>query len=284
MTEDWRTALRAARRKAGMSMEAVAAQSGLSYETVRGYENGRRRPTRDNLLRVLAVMRMPAVDANGLLEGAGFAPEASLYGPDERPGFAFRVNELQTVVEKRPWPAMATDDALRVVAANRTVQALWGFDFVKERRRRTAPQMNMFVIGGDFGFLDRVTNWPVSFRAAAEMNKGRPERLRLPAGTAEMMAAMREISGGDPALMRRLVGIWTKAKPSPARLQSDFPVIWRDPDYGEMRFRSVISVASERELLHFRDWHPVDAKTWQVLEKVKARWARGPVRARSAKA
>ena len=170
------------------------------------------------------------------------------------------MDELQRVVDEA---AMACDGhgrRVQVVAANRAVQAVWGFDFAKESRRRTRREMSMFAIGRDVGFLDRITNWPVSFRAAAEMNKGRPERLRLPAGTPEMMDAMREISGGDPELMKQLVRIWTKAKPSPARMQSDFPVIWRDPEYGEMRFRSIISVASERDLLYFRDWHPVDAR------------------------
>ena len=275
MTETWRGTLRAARRRAGLSMEAVADQSGLSYETVRGYENGRRTPTRDSLLRVLACTHLSAIDANELLERAGFAPEATLFGPDERRGFAFHADELQRVIDKRPWPAMATNDTIEVVAANRAVQAVWGFHFARERRRRAPSEMTMFAIGRDVGFLDRMRNWPVTFRAAAEMNKGRPDRLRLPAGTPAMMEAMREISGGDPILMKRLVRIWTSAKPSPSRMQMDFPVIWCDPEYGEMRFRSVISVASERELLHFRDWHPVDSETWRVLERVKARWGPG---------
>jgi hypothetical protein len=41
-----------------------------------------------------------------------------------------------------------------------------------------------------------------------------------------------------------------------------------------MRFTLVISMASERDALSFHDWHPVDANTWRVLEKVKARSAR----------
>jgi hypothetical protein len=175
---------------------------------------------------------------------------------------------------------MATDDTVQVVAANRAVQAVWGFDFAKERRRRTPFQMTMFAIGRDVGFLDHMTNWPVSFRAAAEMTKGRAERLHLPVGPTETMEAMRAISGGDAVLMKQLVRVWTKAKPTQARMQSDFPVIWRDPEHGEMRFRSIISVASERDLLYFRDWHPVDAETWQVLEKVKARWVRSRKRTR----
>lgn len=75
MMEDWRHALRAARRDAGLSMEAVAGITGLSYETVRSYENGRRRPTRESLVRVLSAMELSAADANGILDGAGFCGE-----------------------------------------------------------------------------------------------------------------------------------------------------------------------------------------------------------------
>lgn len=163
---------------------------------------------------------------------------------------------------------------MRVVAANRAMQAVWNFDFVRERRIRTPGEMTMFAVGRRCSFLDRITNWPVSFRAAAEMRKARAERLRLPSGMAEMMEAMREISGGDEALLKKLVRVWTAAKAAPTRIQSDFPVVWADPEHGEMRFRSIISVVSERDLLSFRDWHPVDAESWRVLEQVKTSWPR----------
>ncbi len=43
---------------------------------------------------------------------------------------------------------------------------------------------------------------------------------------------------------------------------------------GDLRFRSVSTVASEQDEIRFRDWHPVDAESWQRLAKVIARWRR----------
>jgi transcriptional regulator with XRE-family HTH domain len=273
MNPDWRTALREARHASRLSLKVAGERSRLSYETVRGYENGRRSPTRDSLLKLLSALELTAADANALLERAGFAPDAGLYAPDEFPEYAFRVDELQRFIEKRPWPAIATDDAIRVLAVNQTMQALWGFDFAREKRRRSRDEMSLFAIIGDFGFLERITNWPAFLRAAASLNKGRPLRASL-MQPARLIAATKAMAGGDPALVKRMLRIWTKAKPMPARIQADFPIIWRDPELGEMRFRSVVSVASERDRLNFRDWHPVDADTWRALERVKARAGR----------
>jgi hypothetical protein len=175
---------------------------------------------------------------------------------------------------------MATDDATRVLAANGTIQALWGFDFDREKRRRSAEEMTLFAIGRDYGFLDRMSNWPDFLRAAASMNKGRPLRTALTSPD-RLMVSVQAMSA-DPALRKRMQRIWTTAKPTPARIQADRPVFWRDPEYGELRFRSVMSVASEQDLLSFRDWHPVDAETWKALGKLQSRQRRAGARRQDA--
>ena len=107
---------------------------------MRSYENGDARPTR-SLLKVMVTLRLSAAHANAMLEGAG-SRESVLFGPDDEREVAFQISELQKIVERRPWPTFATDDGVHVIAPNRAVQALWGFDFAKERRRRTARQMH----------------------------------------------------------------------------------------------------------------------------------------------
>ena len=181
MSTEWRTALRAARRQSRLSLRTLAEESGLSVQTVRAYEIGRRRPKRDSLLKILAVLDLTAADANALLEQAGFAPEAGLYSTHEFPEYEFQVHELQRFVDKRPWPAIATDDAIRVLAANRVMQALWRFDFNREQRRRDPDEMNLFRIIGDLKMLDRIANWPDFLRAVASLTRaGRcgPRRQR----------------------------------------------------------------------------------------------------------
>ena len=274
MNDDWRSALRRARHGAGISMEAVAKLSGLSYETVRGYENGRRSPTRDSLLKVLVALKITAAEANAIVEQAGFAPEAALYPAHEFPEYYYRLEELQRIVENRPWPSFATNDAMRVVAANRTVQRLWGINFAREKRKQSSDQLSLFRVGGDYRFVDRVTNWAEIVSAIASINKGRPRRIVQTALAPGVVAAMEATAGGDADYLKALLMIWKKAKPAPARVQWDVPLIWRDPEFGEMRFVDTVSVASESDVLQFQDWHPIDGETWQVLEKVIARSAR----------
>jgi transcriptional regulator with XRE-family HTH domain len=274
VNEDWRSALRAARRKAGVSMETLAERSGISYETVRAYENGRRSPKRATLLKVLAALPLTAADANAVLDLVGFATEPALYPPHEFPEHLYRVDELQRVVEARPWPACATNESISVVAANRAIQAVWGMDYAKEKRRRPDAELSLFTIAGDPRFTERVTNWTHVLRSIASEIKGRPQRTVAASEGPRAFAALQAAAGGDPALLKRSLKIWEKAKPAPARVQWDLPLRWLDPQYGEMRFIVVISLASERDVLRFHDWHPVDAATWRTLEKVKARSAR----------
>ena len=52
-----------------------------------------------------------------------------------------------------------------------------------------------------------------------------------------------------------------------------YRVVWRDEEFGEMRFHGIVGTASEPSGLGFNDWIPLDAETWAVLERVKTRAA-----------
>jgi transcriptional regulator with XRE-family HTH domain len=272
MEPEFRAALRAARRKAHLSMAKVAARSGLSYMTVRGYEGGRRNPSRKSLLKVLATLGLTAADQNALLALAGFASVPALYPSREFPDYFYGVDELQRAVEKRPWPAFATNDAMHVVAANRAAQALWRINYASEKRRRTGDEMSLFAIGRDAHFSERMTNFLDVVRVMASVNKGRPHRTMVPSMAPGLMAAaIQETASDDPELFKRLQRIWEKTKPAAARVQWDLPVVWRDPDCGTLRFIGVVSCANDPDVLNFHDWHPIDGNTWRVLEKVMTR-------------
>lgn len=274
MELEWPASLRAARRNARLSMRKLAERSGLSEEAIRSYEMGRRSPTRRSLLEVLRPLGLTAADMNALLAQVGFAAEPTLYPPHEFPEYYYGVDELQRVVDKRPWPAFATNEVMHLVAANRAAQALWRINFAAEKRQRSGDEMSLFAIGRDAQFVDRMVNFTDVVSVMASVSKGRPQRTMLTSMAPGLMAAaIQETAAGDPKLVKQLKRIWQKAKPKAARVQWDFPVVWRDPDYGAMRFIAVVSCASEPDVLNFHDWHPVDATTWRALEKVKARAA-----------
>jgi transcriptional regulator with XRE-family HTH domain len=173
--EDWRPRLRRARRDLHINLKDVAAATGLSYETLRGYENGRRRPTRDNLIRVLDAMDVPYIEANEILNDAGFAGRRTRFPEDEFPSYYFSRNELASAVETVGWPQFVVGNLMEVCAANTAAQALWGVDFEYEQRTRTRAQMTLLSVASDHHFADRLGNWDEVLRTMAGLFKGRPE-------------------------------------------------------------------------------------------------------------
>lgn len=274
MELEWPASLRAARRNAHLSQKQLAQRSGISPEAIRSYEIGRRSPTRPSLLKVLEPLGLTAADMNVLLSQVGFSAEPTLYLPQEFPEYYYRLGELQRVVDKRPWPAFATNEVMHLVAANRAAQALWHINFAAEKRRRKGNEMSLFAIARDAQFVDRLVNFTDVVSVMASVSKGRPQRTMLTSmAPAQMAAVIQETAAGDPKLLKQLKRILQKAKPKAARVQWDFPIVWRDPDCGPMNFIAVVSCASEPDVLNIHDWHPVDATTWRALEKVKARAA-----------
>ena len=153
MDAAWRHKLRAARQKAGISQREVAELAGISQESIRAYEAGRRRPTRERLTTMLQALQTPAYDANEILEAAGFSSTPTLFPADEYPNFYFAIDELQTEVESVAWPEFVSDNGNQVVAANAAVQALWGIDFAHERATKTRAELTLLGVRASTGSL-----------------------------------------------------------------------------------------------------------------------------------
>jgi transcriptional regulator with XRE-family HTH domain len=274
MTDAWRTLLRKARRDIGITVQQAAERAGVSRETVRAYESGRRKPSRGRLLALVRALQANAANGNAILERAGFAHEQTLFPADHFPSFYFREDEIQPEVERMPWPAFVTNDLSELVAANTAVQALWGIDWQHELRARTDAQRNLLAVASDRQFADRVVNWDECVGVLAGAFKGRPhlpETIEQPSDYFNQVLA--EFARGDPVFLARLIEVWSATPPATGKVRWGYPVVWSDADFGEMRFNALVSPASEPDALSFNDWHPVDADTWRVLEMVKARAA-----------
>lgn len=268
----WRRKLRNVRERLGLSQREVAERAGVSPETVRGYETGRRRPTRERLSELLDAMPAAAHERKEILEGAGFSAPRTMFPAAEYPDFFFSIDEAQSEVELGAWPAFVLDSAFELVAANAAVQALWGIDFEAERAVRTAAQMNLLAVASERRFADRMVNWDECVATLAVVFKGRPSN---PASLDEPDPYFSEVlaafADGDPAFLARLVRVWIATPARGAKVRWSYRVVWRDDEFGEMRFHCVVSTASDPGGLGFNDWHPVDAETWSVLEQVKRR-------------
>jgi hypothetical protein len=241
---------------------------------VRAYEGGRRKPSRAHLLALVRGLQINAANANTILERAGFAPERTLFPSDRFPAFYFRADEVQAEVERLPWPAFCINDLTEIVAANTAVQALWDIDWQHELRTRTDAQRNLLTIASDRHFADRMVNWDECVGVIAAVFKGRPhlpETIEQPSDYFNQV--LTEFARGDSVFLARLIEVWSATPPRAAKVRWGYRAVWSDVEFGQMRFNALVSPVSEPDALSFNDWHPEDADTWRVLERVKARAA-----------
>ena len=260
----WRQMLVRARKRLGVSREALAQLAGVSSSTIRGYEIGRRHPKQESLEAILHALKLERTESNPIREGAGFAPVRSLY--DDRADYYFSVDELQHEVEKVPWPEFVVNDAVEVVAANRMASAVWGLDFQVERQRRTPVQRNLLSVASERDFPQVIENWDEILELLASVYKG---AAGVDSDSNEPSPYLTQVIGqfteNDPQFLQRLLGAWVRAEPSPAKVRVTYRVIWNHPRHGRMSFHCMMSTASEREGLAFNDWIPVNPQTWTAL-------------------
>jgi transcriptional regulator with XRE-family HTH domain len=268
----WRSRLRATRERLGVSRAELARRSGVPADTLRRWEDGTRNPRHASLRAVLDALDCPSAEANALLAEAGFPPARTLFPGDRFPNYYYTAGELQDAVEQAPWPEFVINDNIEVVAANATVQALWGIDFAHEQSWRTSAQMNALIFASDHHFADRLVNWEEVVATLVSTFKGRPrDPHTIDEPDTYFDAVLAEFVRGDPAFLSRLIDIFAKTPAREAKCRWSYRVVWSDDEFGDMRFLGLVSTASEPDALAFQDWHPVDAATWDVLERVKTR-------------
>lgn len=275
----WQSRLRATRTRLGVSREELARRSGVPAHTLRRWEDGSRRPTEARLRALLEALDCPSAEANAILDAAGFSMQHTLFPEERFPNYFYTAEELQTVVEDVPWPEFVLNDKAEVVAANFAIQALWRVDYAWEKAHRTPAQMNLLSVASDHRFAEYLTNWDEAVGSLISALKGSPREGPSPDDTQDdpyFNAVLAEFVRGDPMFLKRLINTWESTPPREPKCRWTVPIVWSDTDFGEMRFRSVINTASEPDGLAFQDWIPLDAESWQVLERVKARGIPSP--------
>ena len=104
------------------------------------------------------------------------------------------------------------------------------------------------------------------------MLKGRPNDARtLDEPDPYFSLVLGEFAKGDTAFLGRMIEIFASTPARDPKVRWSYPVAWRDDDFGDMRFMSIVGTASEPDGLAFNDWIPLDAESWEALERVKAR-------------
>jgi transcriptional regulator with XRE-family HTH domain len=254
----------------GLSQTRLAASVGVSPQTIKAYEAGFRHPSRRVLGIILDSLRVAAGRRNEILLGAGFAPERAPLSADT-PGYSFTISEAAAHIEEYPWPSLVVNEAMEVVAANATMQRLWGIDL--ERDFRPGIGRNMLAVGSDPRFADRVQNWEEVLGVAVSVFKGHHRGAEtLPEGnTAYFAEVMNRFAAGSPEYVSRFLSVWQAAEPREPKVRWWFPVVWADPGLPKMSFAVVATACNETEALSFNDWIPVDSETWRGLAMLPER-------------
>lgn len=274
---DWRLRLKQARLQLRVTQAELARSTGTSYEAIRAYEGGKRRPSAARLEALIEALKIPNADANRIRESAGFAPVHDIRtGPLERNRF-YQRDEFDAVVETVPWPEFVVNDPVEVLAVNRAAEALWRIDFAHERSVRTRAQMNLLSVAGERDFAARVKNWDEAVGILVSMFKANtPAPQSMDEATPYFEEVMKQFASGDPQFLARLIDVWVRTEPMQGKVRWTYPIVWDDPDERELRFLATVSLANDEESTYFNDWIPRDAETWLRLEALKLRHARDP--------
>jgi transcriptional regulator with XRE-family HTH domain len=73
--DEWREQLTELRRRRKLTRDELSEMTGISPESIRSYERGRRNPRRQTLNTLLAALRAPRAEANRIRRGFGYASE-----------------------------------------------------------------------------------------------------------------------------------------------------------------------------------------------------------------
>ena len=265
MTDAWRKRLKQARTKLGLSRRALAERVGISGETVRGYEQARRKPSRARLVAVLDALQFDRGWRNEILLDAGFAPDGLAQRPSNIGAWMFTEDEASSEIATYEWPAFVLTERAQVVAANPLVQRLWGVDM--ELEYPDPLERNLLAVASDPRFADRCLNWDEVIALLIGTFKTyhrQPESIEEP--TPYFAAALSRFLAGDPKYVARFAELWEAAPESVAvKIRWTYAVVWKIEGVGVMHFRGTASAANESDGLTFHDWIPLDAPTWHAL-------------------
>lgn len=270
-SQDWRARFREARRQLDLTQEGVAKRAGVSKDTVRAYETGRRLPeNRDRFIGLLEALEFSRAEQNLILESLGFAPKLDSSNPALRSTW-YQLADLDQVVERVPWPAFYANELMELVGANGMFQALVGVDLRVEFQ--TPAERNLVVVASNPRFADRAANWDELVRmmiAIAKGNHYRPETLEQP--SPYFARVLEEFAKGDPRYVSRLGAFWDEVPLLPNRQRWEYPVVWDDMEFGRLNLLGlIVSSDHTQTMISFHDWIPTDASSWAALEKIKER-------------
>jgi transcriptional regulator with XRE-family HTH domain len=261
----WNDELRSIRERRGMSRDELAERCGLSAHSLRSYELGRRRPTRDHLLDLLRCLNADERARNMILAGAGLAPEAPVdrfREPNVPP------REAAQLIRRRPLPAVLLNDRTEVLAVSGAAWRLFGmpeYEANPPKHRSALTELIFRVVS------ERVQNWDEVIGQILQLLKA-----SLPAGQSIESAGppvttiVAKLAAEDPGMWERFRKLWRATGPFRGRMTGHMYLsVWTVPG-GTIRCNVFVGCLNTEVGLYAHTMVPADAQSHQLLDKLLA--------------
>lgn len=262
---DWNKQLRTARERLGITREALADRVGLSPDSLRSYELGRRRPRPEHLSDMLKCLEVDKASRDRILADAGFAGETPI---DRFLEPNVPTKEAVRIISERPLPAFLLNSRTEILAVS---GAAWKLAGLADLGLKPRVPRSLLTQATRRALATRVANWEqLAVRLIAAFKAGVPEEQSLETPGPYLDSVLKQLCAGDPALIKRFAELWELTPPFEGRMTAaTYPTIWRAPG-GEIRFNCFIGCLNTEVGLYAHTWVPADAKSHLLLEKLLA--------------
>lgn len=262
----WNLQLRELRRGRNWTPADLSLCSGVSRESIRSYEMGRRHPSRQHLYRLLDCLTADPSSRRAILSDAGFA-----VGADRRATFEPSVPEKEAIdlLRRRTWPAFLVNHRAEVLAVNEVAEKFLGLPPPRAR----APRPSILTFATRQAIARRCLNWDMAIIVMIRGFKaGNPQEESVDAPSPSFSRLLDAVCAGDPALVAKFFELWAKMPAWKGPFAGVvYETVWKAGARQRIRFNCAINCVDAGAGLYFHDWIAADATSLRFLEKELAR-------------
>ena len=271
--QHWTRLLAAARVRARRTWRDVSEATGIRLNTLYSISNGRRLPTREDLLAIMAALELDAVNTNAILgqlsmtlEPSAFAkwvcgiPQPTWLGLARWSVMSTHDADPRDEVARCEWPVLLFDRECELVGFNAAAGWLTGMGREPDMADVSQPGSHLLRLVTHTRIRSRIENWE---EVAVIMLPGsvkpffNPATVSAPATVLER--AIAELRKSDPAILRELSKLWAAPPGTPNSPRVTFSLRWRTDAGESLRFDGLISGWNQYDDYWVIDLHPGDA-------------------------
>lgn len=111
---------------------------------------------------------------------------------------------------------------------------------------------------------DQIVNWEEAVRILLTLVKGSYGDIAEDSeASSYYQAVLDHFLAGEPRYVQTAMRLWLEVEPAIYKWRFRYPIVWRHPVVGDMRFEVVANPVNRLERITINDWIPIDAESWQ---------------------